>query len=91
MPLLSDVRNSTFEPRKENLKNKMNINNLHKISTLCGEISATLTKKAVGYGAVGNFDSYEACLIEKAQKMYNTGKEVVSLLMSNFMLIKVVG
>jgi hypothetical protein len=51
-----------------NAKNPININNLHKILGHCGEASARLTGKALGYKVIGTFDTCEACSIGKARQ-----------------------
>jgi hypothetical protein len=49
-----------------NARNFINVNNLHKILGHCGEASARLTGKALGYKVIGKFDTCEACSIGKA-------------------------
>jgi hypothetical protein len=44
-------------------KNSINVNNLHKILGHCGEASARLTGKALGYKVIETFDTCEACSI----------------------------
>jgi hypothetical protein len=51
-----------------NAKNSINVNNLHKILGHCGEASARLTGKALGYKVNGTFDTCEACSIGKARQ-----------------------
>jgi hypothetical protein len=64
-PVLSDVGAATVETRKENLKNKIDIDNLHQILGHCDETSARLTGEALGSDVVGTFDTFEACSIWK--------------------------
>jgi hypothetical protein len=57
-----------------NAKNSINVNNLHKILGHCGEASARLTGKVLGYEIIGIFDTCEACSIGKA-KQKNINKQ----------------
>jgi hypothetical protein len=57
-----------------NANNSINVNNLHKILGHCGEASARLTGKALGYKVIGTFDTYEACSIGKARQK-NSNKQ----------------
>jgi hypothetical protein len=60
-------------------KNSINVYNLHKILGHCGEASARLTGKALGYEVIGTFDTCEACSIGKAkQKKINKQWKAVS-------------
>jgi hypothetical protein len=58
--LLHDIGATAVDPKKENSKNSISVNNLHKILGHCGEASARLTGKAVGYEVIGTFDTSEA-------------------------------
>ena len=72
-PLLNDVSATVVESKKENSNNMINVNNLHKILGHCGEASARLTGKALGYEVIGTFDK--------------TGREEVLHLVKDFMWI----
>ena len=67
-PLLNDVSATVVESKKEKSKNMIDVNNLHKILGHCGEASARLTGKALGYEVIGTFDTCEACSIGKARQ-----------------------
>jgi hypothetical protein len=54
--------------KKERSKNTIDVNNLHKILGHCGEVSARLTGKALGYEVIGTFDACEVCSIGKASR-----------------------
>ena len=66
--LLNDVSTTAVESKKEKLKNMIDVNNLHKILGHCGEASARLTGKALGYEIIGTYDTCEACSIGKARQ-----------------------
>jgi hypothetical protein len=57
-----------------NAKNSINVNNLHKILGHCGEASARLTGKNLGYEVIKTFDACETCFIGKA-KQKNINKQ----------------
>ena len=67
-PLLNDVIATVVESKKETSKNMIDVNNLHKILGHCGEASARLTGKSLGYEVIGTFDTCEACSIGKARQ-----------------------
>ena len=67
-PLLNDVSATVVESKKEKSKNMIDVNNLHKILGHCGEASARLTGKELGYEVIGTFDTCEACSIGKARQ-----------------------
>jgi hypothetical protein len=62
--MLADVVDS----KKERSKNTIDVNNLHKILGHCGEVSARLTGKALGYEVIGTFDVCEVCSIGKVSR-----------------------
>jgi hypothetical protein len=66
--VLADIGATIVNPKKEKPKNSINVNNLHKILGHCGEASARLTGKALGYEVIGIFDTCEACSIGKAKQ-----------------------
>ena len=67
-PLLNAVSATSVESRKGKSKNTIEINDLHQILGHCGEASARLTGKALGYEVIGTFDTCEACSIGKARQ-----------------------
>jgi hypothetical protein len=48
-PVLVDVGPTVVDSKEERSKNTIDVNNLHKILGHCGEVSARLTGKALGY------------------------------------------
>jgi hypothetical protein len=76
LQVLGDVGTSVLETKKHE---KIDVNNLHKILGLCGEVNARLTGKAHGYEVIGKFDVCEACSVGKTMQKRSTknGKEEV--------------
>jgi hypothetical protein len=70
----ADIGATVVNTKKGKPKNSINVNNLHKILGHCGEASARLTGKALGYEVIGTFDICEACSIGKA-KQKNINKQ----------------
>jgi len=71
MPIGNDVGLAVGESGRNE---SIDINNLHKILGHCGENSARLTGKALGFQVTGKFDTCEACSIGKARQK-NVNKE----------------
>jgi hypothetical protein len=66
--VLNGIGATVVDPKKGKAKNTVNVNNLHKILGHCGEATARLTVKALGYKVIGTFDTCEACSIGKARQ-----------------------
>jgi hypothetical protein len=63
--VLGDVGTSVLETKK---RDRIDVNNLHKILGHYGEFNARLTEKAYGYEVTGKFDVCEACSVAKARQ-----------------------
>jgi hypothetical protein len=66
--VLPDVGAPVVDSKKERCMNTIDVINFHKILGHCGEVSARLTEKALGYEVIGAFDTSEACSIGKAKQ-----------------------
>jgi hypothetical protein len=64
-PIVNNIGASAMKLEKSEC---MDINNLHKILGHCGEASARLTGKALGYEVTGKFEVCESCAIGKAKQ-----------------------
>jgi hypothetical protein len=85
-PLLSDVGAATFETR--NVKNKIHVNNLHQILGQYGKRNLSFTGKRWDMMLFELLIPVRYIPLEKHNKrmLVNTGQEVVSSLVSEFML-----
>jgi hypothetical protein len=72
--VLDDIGAKVVNTKKGKSKNSINLNNLHKILGHCGEASARLTGKTLGYEVIGTFDTGKAYSIGKA-KQKNINKQ----------------
>jgi hypothetical protein len=87
--VLDDIDSTDVNTKKGKSNSSINVNNLHKILGHCGEASARLTGKTLGYEVIGTFDTCEACSIGKAKQKtsINIGKVVVLYLERDSTLI----
>ena len=69
--MLGDFATTVVESKKNE---SIDVNNLHKILSHCGEVSARLPGKSFGHEVTEKFETCEACSVGKARQK-NVNKE----------------